>query len=37
MIIIIFGEKKIKELIKIVTEEMALQLYKHERRFHKND
>jgi len=35
MIIIIFGEKKMKELLNIILHDMDLMIRKHERRYHK--
>jgi len=35
MIIIIFGDKKMKELLKIIVHDIDLMIRKHERKYHK--
>jgi len=35
MIIIIFGEKKMKELLKIIMKDLEAKIRRHERKYHK--
>lgn len=37
MILIVFGEKKMKEAIAIIAKMMNDQMKEHERRFHKDE